>query len=235
MYKYGLGIIALLSLTFSAQARPRIELTGTDRSGGQAINSYSNCVPHVPTKRLAQPRSTYSATRSSVAPALGQQTIYTYGDSAHSKLEQRTVSYSAWDGSQWTPAQAELNSIIEEEARRANLDPLIIEIIVKHESAFNPSATSGVGAQGLMQLMPETAADLGCKNAYDPAQNVAAGTRYFADLYRQFGDLSLALAAYNAGPGNVSSFGGVPPYAETQNYVASIAGEYLNRRRKRGA
>ena len=86
-----------------------------------------------------------------------------------------------------------------------------------------------------MQLMPETATDLGCQNAYDPIQNVAAGTRYFADLYRQFGDLSLALAAYNAGPGNVSSFGGVPPYSETQNYVASIAGEYISRRKKRGA
>lgn len=226
MYKYGLGILALLSLTFSAQARPRIEMVGA--------SSYSNCVPHVSAKVSAQPRS-YTHSRASAAPALGQQTIYSYCDSAHSKLEQRTVSYSAWNGSQWTPAQVELNSVIEEEARRANLDPLIIEIIVKHESAFNPTATSGVGAQGLMQLMPETAADLGCKNAYDPQQNVAAGTRYFADLYRQFGDLSLALAAYNAGPGNVSSFGGVPPFDETQNYVASIAGEYLSRRKKRSA
>lgn len=232
MYKYGLGILALLSLTFSAQARPRIELTGTDKSGGQAVNSYSNCVPHIPAKVATQRRS---FTRTSALPTVGQQAIYTYGDSANSKLEQRTVSYSAWNGSQWTPAQVELNSVIEEEARRANLDPLIIEIIVKHESAFNPTATSGVGAQGLMQLMPETAADLGCKNAYDPVQNVAAGTRYFADLYRQFGDLSLALAAYNAGPGNVSSFGGVPPFDETQNYVASIAGEYLSRRKKRTA
>lgn len=232
MYKYGLGILALLTLTFSAQARPRIELTGTDKSGGQAVNSYSNCVPRIPTKVAARPLSCSSSR--TFAPALGQA-IYTYSDSAYNKLEQRTVSYSAWNGSQWTPAQVELNSVIEEEARRANLDPLIIEIIVKHESAFNPTATSGVGAQGLMQLMPETAADLGCKNAYDPVQNVAAGTRYFADLYRQFGDLSLALAAYNAGPGNVSSFGGVPPFGETQNYVASIAGEYLSRRKKRGA
>lgn len=232
MYKYGLGILALLSLTLTAQARPRIELTGTDTSGGQAVNSYSNCVPHIPAKVTVQPRS---IVRTPTALPLGQQTIYSYNDSAHSKLEQRVVSYSAWNGSQWTPAQVALNSVIEEQARQANLDPLIIEIIVKHESAFNPSATSGVGAQGLMQLMPETAADLGCQNAYDPVQNVAAGTRYFADLYRQFGDLSLALAAYNAGPGNVSSFGGVPPYSETQNYVASIAGEYLSRRRKRGA
>ncbi|MBX3172502.1 MAG: lytic transglycosylase domain-containing protein [Candidatus Eremiobacteraeota bacterium] len=224
MYKYGLGILALLSLTFTAQARPRIEMTGSEKSAGQVVNSYSNCVPHLPTKVL----------RAS-APPRGPQSIYSYSDSAHRKLEQRIVSYSAWDGSQWAPAQVQLNSVIEEEARRANLDPLIIEIIVKHESAFNPSATSGVGAQGLMQLLPETAADLGCKNAYDPVQNVAAGTRYFADLYRQFGDLSLALAAYNAGPGNVTSCGGVPPYEETQNYVASIAGEYLSRRKKRGA
>ncbi len=231
MFKNGLGILALLSLTFTAQARPRIELTGTDQSGGQAVNSYSNCVGHIAAKVAQRPRSN---PRHSALPTVGRA-IYSYDDSAHSKLEQRTVSYSAWDGSQWTPAQVQLNSVIEEEARRANLDPLIIEIIVKHESAFNPTATSGVGAQGLMQLMPETAADLGCKNAYDPVQNVAAGTRYFADLYRQFGDLSLALAAYNAGPGNVASFGGVPPFDETQNYVASIAGEYLSRRKKRGA
>lgn len=230
MYKYGLGILALLSLSAPSFARPRIELSGVDKTGGQSINCYSNCVPHLATKVAVQPRS------GSAAPLpREQQTIYTYNDSAHQKLDQRVVSYSAWNGSQWTPAQVQLNSIIEEQARQANLDPLIIEIIVKHESAFNPTATSGVGAQGLMQLMPETAAELGCANAYDPVQNVAAGTRYFADLYRQYGDLSLALAAYNAGPGNVASYGGVPPIAETQNYVASIGGEYLSRRRKRSA
>lgn len=226
MYKYGLGILALLSLTIGAQARPRIELTGSS----SGVNSYSNCVPRIATRVVAQPRS---LARTSAATPLVPQNIYTYNDSANTRLEERTVNYTAWNGSQWTPAQVQLNSVIEEQARLANIDPLIIEIIVKHESAFNPTATSGVGAQGLMQLMPETATDLGCQNAYDPVQNVAAGTRYFADLYRQFGDLSLALAAYNAGPGNVSSFGGVPPYSETQNYVASIAGEYLSRRRKR--
>ncbi|MFN8609655.1 MAG: lytic transglycosylase domain-containing protein [Vulcanimicrobiota bacterium] len=204
-------------------------MTGVDRSGGQPIRCYSNCVPHLATKLAAQPRPR------AVSASGQQQTIYSYDDSAHQKLDQRWVNYSAWNGSQWTPAQVQLNSIIEEQARLANLDPLIIEIIVKHESAFNPSATSGVGAQGLMQLMPETAADLGCKNAYDPMENVAAGTRYFADLYRQYGDLSLALAAYNAGPGNVAAYGGMPPISETQNYVASIGGEYLSRRRKRSA
>lgn len=230
MYKYGLGILAFLSLAAPSFARPRIEMTGVERSAGQSVNCYSNCVPHLATKVVAQPRP-----RSIAPSALGQQTVYSYNDSANQKLDSRLISYSAWNGSQWTPAQVALNSIIEEEARRANLDPLIIEIIVKHESAFNPTATSGVGAQGLMQLMPETAADLGCSNAYDPSQNVAAGTRYFADLYRQYGDLSLALAAYNAGPGNVAAYGGVPPIAETQNYVAAIGGEYLSRRRKRSA
>jgi len=224
MYKYGLGLLALLSLTLPSQARPSIEQTGA--------NSYSNCVPHI-TARVVQPKA--SARTAQRALPLGQQTVYSYNDSAHQKLESRVVNYSAWNGSEWTPAQTQLNSIIEEQARQANLDPLIIEIIVKHESAFNPSATSGVGAQGLMQLMPETAADLGCRNAYDPTQNVAAGTRYFADLYRQYGDLSLALAAYNAGPGNVASYGGIPPIAETQNYVASIGSEYLSRRRKRAS
>ena len=227
MYKYGLGFLALLSLSMTAQARPRIEMTGSE----SGVHSYSNCVPRIATRVVAPPRF---HSRAQKAPPLGAQTIYTYTDSAHTKLEDRTVSYSAWNGSQWTPAQIQLNSIIEEQARLANIDPLIIEIIVKHESAFDPSATSGVGAQGLMQLMPETAADLGCQNAFDPVQNVAAGTRYFADLYRQFGDLSLALAAYNAGPGHVSNYGGVPPYSETQNYVASIAGEYIHRRKKRG-
>jgi len=221
MHKYGLGLLALLSLTLPSQARPSIERTG--------VNSYSNCVPHI-TARVVRPKV---SARVQPALPLGQQTVYSYSDSANQKLETRVVDYSAWNGSEWTPAQTQLNSIIEEQARQANLDPLIIEIIVKHESAFNPSATSCVGAQGLMQLMPETAADLGCRNAYDPNQNVAAGTRYFADLYRQYGDLSLALAAYNAGPGNVASYGGIPPIAETQNYVASIGGEYLSRRRKR--
>ncbi|MBS2036228.1 lytic transglycosylase domain-containing protein [bacterium] len=231
MYKYGLGFLAFLSLVAPSSARPRIQMTGTEKSAGQSVNCYSNCVPHLRARLMPQPRSA----RATETPSLVGQTVFSYVDSAHQKLDQRLVSYSAWNGSQWTPAQVELNAVIEEEARRANLDPLIIEIIVKHESAFNPTATSGVGAQGLMQLMPETASWLGCSNAYDPIQNVAAGTRYFADLYRQYGDLSLALAAYNAGPGNVAAYGGIPPIAETQNYVASIGGEYLSRRRKRSA
>lgn len=240
MRKFGLGILALLAVVLPAGARPSIQFTGVDRSGGQAVNSYSNCVPYVPTRyvKVAAPRrSTGSrSSTSELSPyrALGDLKVLSYRDSANQKLAERWVSYSTWDDRlrQWIPAQLQLSSLIEEQARSHGIDPLIIEIIVAHESAFNPSATSGVGAQGLMQLMPETAADLGVSNAYDPVQNVAAGTRYFASLYRQFGDLALALAAYNAGPGNVMSYGTVPPFAETQNYVYSIGSEYLRRRKR---
>lgn len=124
------------------------------------------------------------------------------------------------------PEPTDLTSIIEREARRNGLDPLLVELVIRHESNFDPYAHSPVGALGLMQLMPETAANLGVSDPFDPAQNVAGGTAYLADQVHRFGDVRLALAAYNAGPGAVERYGGVPPYAETQSYVASIYREY---------
>ena len=90
------------------------------------------------------------------------------------------------------------------------------------ESGYNPNAVSSAGAGGVMQLMPATAASLGVTDVFDPVQNIDAGFRYLASLYKQFGDWALALAAYNAGPGNVAKYGGVPPFAETQNYVSTV-------------
>lgn len=120
----------------------------------------------------------------------------------------------------------DLTSIIEREAARHGLDPRLVELVVRHESNFDPYAHSPAGALGLMQLMPETAASLGVDDPFDPAQNVAGGTAYLAQQMDAFGDVRLALAAYNAGPGAVQRYGGVPPYAETRNYVASIYHEY---------
>lgn len=120
----------------------------------------------------------------------------------------------------------DLNAIILKHARANNLDPLLVELVIRHESNFNPSAVSPVGAQGLMQLMPGTAAGLGVSDPFDPDQNVAGGVKYIADQLRRFKDLRLALAAYNAGPGAVMEHGGVPPYAETLYYVGTIYGEY---------
>jgi soluble lytic murein transglycosylase-like protein len=107
----------------------------------------------------------------------------------------------------------------------------LIKAIIANESGFNANATSGAGAQGLMQLMPGTAAGLGVTDAYDPAQNVAGGTKYIKGLLQRFnGDVRLAVAAYNAGPGAVEKYGGVPPYAETQNYVQNVLSSYAKYR-----
>ena len=106
------------------------------------------------------------------------------------------------------------------------VDPALIEAIIANESGFDPNAVSRAGAVGLMQLMPRTAADLGVRDPYDPAQNVAGGTRYLRALLDRFSDVKLALAAYNAGPAAVERYGGVPPYPETQRYVRDVIARY---------
>jgi soluble lytic murein transglycosylase-like protein len=114
--------------------------------------------------------------------------------------------------------------LIEEHASRQSLSPDLVRAVIQAESGFNPRARSSKGAMGLMQLMPETAGEYGVVNAYDPEENIRAGTAYLASLMARYDDdESLALAAYNAGPGAVEKYGRtVPPYRETRNYVARI-------------
>ena len=109
------------------------------------------------------------------------------------------------------------------------MDANLLKAIAKAESGYDPSATSGVGAMGIMQLMPDTAAGLGIADAYNPYDNIMGGAKVIADYIQQYsGDLSMALAAYNAGPGNVEKYNGVPPFDETKNYVKKVLDYYQN-------
>jgi soluble lytic murein transglycosylase-like protein len=125
-----------------------------------------------------------------------------------------------------TPYAAEIDAA----AAKYGVDGNLLRGLIRQESNFNPKAGSPAGAQGLTQLMPGTARALGCTNPWDPAQNIDAGARYLKQQLDRFGgDVPKALAAYNAGPGAVQRYGGVPPYAETQNYVRRVqayAAEY---------
>jgi soluble lytic murein transglycosylase-like protein len=114
-------------------------------------------------------------------------------------------------------------SLIEQSAEQNGIEPSLLAGLIKQESGFDASATSSAGAEGLTQLMPGTASSLGVSEPLDPAQSIAGGAGYLGGLLKQFdGNVDDALAAYNAGPGAVDQYGGVPPYAETESYVTDV-------------
>lgn len=114
---------------------------------------------------------------------------------------------------------------IAQAAARYNLDPAVLHGLIQQESGFNPNSRSSAGALGLTQLMPGTASSLGVANPLDPVESIEGGARYLSQMMSRFGgNTEEALAAYNAGPGAVSQYGGVPPYAETQDYVSKVLG-----------
>ncbi len=115
------------------------------------------------------------------------------------------------------------SEIIREASAKYGVDEEVISAVIQQESSFNPGAVSSCGAMGLMQLMPETAKSLGVTDPYNAEQNIMAGTKYLKQRIDEFGgNLSLGLAAYNAGSGAVRKYGGIPPYKETQEYVKKI-------------
>lgn len=116
-------------------------------------------------------------------------------------------------------------AMIARAAAEADLDPALVRAVVAVESGFEPNAVSPAGAKGLMQLMDGTARQLGVADPFDPEQNLRGGTTFLRYLLDRYGDERLALAAYNAGPGAVDRYGGIPPYAETQRYVREVLAE----------
>jgi hypothetical protein len=121
-------------------------------------------------------------------------------------------------------ARRRFDDAIADQATRHGVSADLVRAVIQAESAFNPIAVSSKGAMGLMQLMPATARELGVSDPFHPEQNISGGVRYLKSLLTRYGDnVELALAAYNAGPGNVEKYGDVPPFAETRRYVKKVA------------
>jgi soluble lytic murein transglycosylase-like protein len=155
------------------------------------------------------------------ASSQGASEAPSFAEALQSASSTPTASSAAYQGGEGAPYEA----AISQAAQRYGIEPALLHGLIQQESGFDPSSQSSAGAMGLTQLMPGTASSLGVRNPFDPTESIEGGARYLAQLMSQFGgNTTDALAAYNAGPAAVSQHGGVPPYPETEAYVAKVLG-----------
>jgi soluble lytic murein transglycosylase-like protein len=177
------------------------------------------------TANTATTNSSYPQTSNAdFATALQAATTADASGVAGTATSYPAVGYNATQGSNGGES-SEYGPLIEQAAARNDLDPAVLHGLIEQESGFDANATSSAGAAGLTQLMPGTASSMGVANPLNPAESIEGGARYLGQLMSEFGgNTEDALAAYNAGPGAVEQYGGVPPYAETQSYVTKVLG-----------
>jgi soluble lytic murein transglycosylase-like protein len=170
----------------------------------------------------------YSNNKTVSTQANDFDSTYEAATSVYALPESNGKQSSIGSSSSGVTAPSDLESIFKKASDTYGVSEDLLKAVAKAESNFNTNSTSSAGAMGVMQLMPSTAAQLGVTDAYDAEQNIMGGAKLLSQLLNKYdGDTSLALAAYNAGSGNVDKYGGIPPFTETQNYVNKILG-YLN-------
>jgi soluble lytic murein transglycosylase-like protein len=186
----------------------------------QQLATFNGQGAAVPSTSFASQLASAQSSAGAGATTTAGATPTTLGGGANAATAPTTVPTTLGGG-----APSQYDAQITAAATKYGIDPALLKGLIRQESNFNAAARSSAGAQGLTQLMPGTASSLGVTDASDPAQAIDGGAKYLEQQLDRFGgDVTKALAAYNAGPGAVAKYGGVPPYAETQNYVQKVLG-----------
>ena len=221
--------LCLLSIGATAQMRSRL-VDNFDMASGVRVStpSVASSVPTQTPKKLVK-KTSKATPVAKAAPVMNMQDAVSLKDTKYSSSSLPKLAMSAGNSmGGFTTGDSVIDSYIVDSSIRYGIDPLLIYAQMHQESAFKRKATSHKGASGLMQLMPDTARRFGVTDIYEPRQNIDAGVKYMRWLLNKFdGDMSLALAGYNAGEGAVMKFGWqIPPYNETREYVRRISARY---------